>query len=321
MFLTVTPNPCIERTVVIPDFAAGARHRVAPQDLFADAGGKGINAARVAGKFGVETLALTWIGEHQRAWFESELLRDNVPHELVETASDTRVCVNILDGCGGKTEVVEAGNPLGISDGTRLLERFAQLLPRASLVAICGSYPSAAPENETVFASHATLLCRMAHAANVRVILDSKGAAFSVALNDALSRNTKIWCIKPNISEAEEFFQRPILSRDAEIRALDELRQFAKNVLLSCGELGCYLATHNQIFFFHAPQIEALSPVGSGDSLVGAFAAKILLGASEIEALRWGVSAGAANAMQVRAGFCTREEIEALVGQVQVEEL
>jgi len=330
MLLTVTPNPCIERTVVISDFAVGASHRVAPQNLYLNAGGKGINAARVANQFEIETLALTWIGSNQRAWFENQLQRENVSAELVETASDTRVCFNVLDGRGAKTEIVEAGHWLEISDGTRLLEKYARILPRFSLVAICGSYPPDNPQNAEAFSLHLALLCRMAREAGVRVLLDSKGAPFHLALNDARERKARVWCIKPNISEAEEFLRRPLLSRDSEIGALNELLNFAEIVLLSCGERGCYFARRDStkrvlkrdtIYFLHAPEVSEISSVGSGDALVGAFAAKVLQDEDELSALRWGVAAGAANAMQTQAGFCTQENIAALLEEVQIERL
>jgi fructose-1-phosphate kinase PfkB-like protein len=106
-----------------------------------------------------------------------------------------------------------------------------------------------------------------------------------------------------------------------ERQALADLLRFgAQRVLLSCGARGCYYATADSTMFFHSPRVEEISPVGSGDSLVGAFAAKLLEGADEVEAVRWGVAAGSANAAQLKPGFCTPEEIAALLDKVSIEQ-
>ena len=145
----------------MPHFQIGEVHRVTPENLSVNAGGKGINAARVASELGAGVLATSWVGKNQRAWFEAELSREGVAFDLVEVESDTRVCLNVLNGKGEKTEVVEAGHPLSIGDGTRMLEKFESLLPAAELVAICGSYP-AGLSTPDAFDTHLTLLCALA---------------------------------------------------------------------------------------------------------------------------------------------------------------
>ena len=146
MLLTITPNLCIERTIQLPRFSAGEVHRVQPEQLAVNVGGKGINVARVAARLGCESYALAWAGRRQTSWLEEELRREGIAHQLIETEADTRICINVLaeeDGKSVKTEIVEAGNALNIDDGTRLLEAYAALLPKAEMIAICGSYPPA----------------------------------------------------------------------------------------------------------------------------------------------------------------------------------
>jgi len=310
MFLTVTPNLCIERTVQIPDFREGKVHRVAPENLSVNAGGKGINAARVATQLGRETKAISWVGTFQRAWFEAELLREGIDFDFVETQSDTRVCLNILSGDGEKTEVVEAGNSLSIDDGTRMLQLFESLLPRADLVAICGSYPG---KGSTPFSAHLTLLCALARRAGKRVLVDGKGAAFEMLLRSKFLP----WAIKPNSEEASDFLKYSLCDEASERRAVQDFLDLGiEVVLLSCGARGAYLGTREQILFFSSPRVKEISSVGSGDAFVGAFVAQWLKNADLVAAACWGVAAGAANASQARSAFCTREEIESLLSQV-----
>ena len=314
MFLTVTPNLCIERTSTIPQFQIGEVHRVAPENLFINAGGKGINAARVALQLGAGVLATTWVGQNERAWFEAELAREGVAFDFVEVESDTRVCLNILNGTGGKTEVVEAGCPLSIDDGTRMLEKFESLLPRADLVAICGSYPSDG-NTPDAFDMHLTRLCALARRHRKKVLVDGKGASFKTLLRSKFLP----WAIKPNCEEAGVFLEYSIHDESSERRAVrDFLDLGIKVVLLSCGARGAYLGTRESIQFFSPPRVQEVSAVGSGDAFVGAFAAKWLETNNLSEAVRWGSAAGGANAAQMRSAFCTREEIEALLPQVEI---
>lgn len=316
MLLTVTPNLCVERTALVSDFRAGAVHRIAPENLTVNAGGKGINAARVAAQLHAEVLATSWVGRNQRAWFENELAREGVAHDLVEVEADTRVCHNIVHGDGGKTEVVEAGNPLTIADGTRMLAKFESLLPRAELVAICGSYPTGVSTPDA-FETHLTLLCALARRHKKKVLVDGKGAAFEKLLRSHFLP----WAIKPNSDEASTFLKYSVRDEANELRAVrDFLELGIEVVLLSCGRRGAYLGTRERIFRLVPPEIEEVSAVGAGDAFVGAFAAKFLETADLVEAARWGVAAGAASAAQVRSAFCTREEITALVPRVVVRE-
>lgn len=312
MFLTVTPNLCIERTACISGFRAGKVHRVAPENLSVNAGGKGINASRVAFELGAGVLALALVGKNQRAWFEAELARENVACELIEVENDIRVCLNIISGDGVKTEVVEAGNSLSENDAARMLEKFELLLPRAELVAICGSYPGSG--STPVASNHLTSLCAAAKKQGKKVLVDGKGDSFAALLrSDFLP-----FAIKPNCDEASAFLEYSVCDEESEQRAVaDFLKLGIEVVLLSCGERGAYLGTREQTFFFASPRVREVSAVGSGDAFVGAFAARFLEDKDLIEAARWGVAAGAANACQARSAFCTRSEIEVLVPQVQ----
>ena len=316
MFLTVTPNPCIERTLLAPDFSVGGVHRVASENLRVNVGGKGINAARVAGRFGIQTRALLPVGQAQKAWFEVQLAAENLPFELVEVEADTRVTVNVLHARGAngqvKTELVEAGSPLSLADGTRLLEKFLELLPHADLVALGGSYP---PSGDPAFEMHGALLCQLAARAGKKLIYDGKGRAFELAVRS----KTPPWMIKPNLDEAAALLGRDLKTSAEEQKAVrDLLRLGVEVVLLSCGARGAYLGHRGGVEWLGAPKIVEISAVGSGDSLVGAFAARLLQNGDLLEAARWGVAAGSANAAQIRAGFCTPREIAALVPAVRI---
>lgn len=304
MLLFITPNPCIERTYLLDDFDCGKVHRVPSSKVLLNAGGKGINAARVASQFSSKVLSMCWIGEAQYDWFDRQLDEENVPHELIRVSPETRTCINILRRGNPKTEIVEAGLPLPESAGTQLLDRLKVLLPQTSLLAVCGSYPPDCLDN------HLQEIAILAQQQNVPLLVDGKGKSFQQLLESKIP----LWAIKPNVDEAEELIGESIQTPGQERDAIKVLLQYnVKNVLLSCGKRGAYLGNADGITFFDSPKVQEISAVGSGDSFVGAFCTQWVLTGDLQNAMRYGVAAGAVNASQAKSAFCAKSEIEELL--------
>jgi len=300
MLLFITPNPCVERTYLLDDFSCGKVHRVPSAKVLLNAGGKGINAARVASQFSAKVLSLCWIGEVQYDWFDRQLDKEKVPHELIRVSPETRTCINILRRGNPKTEIVEAGSHLPQNAGTQLLERLKVLLPQASLLAVCGSYPPACLDN------HLQEIAILAQKYQVPLLVDGKGKSFKQLLESKLP----LWAIKPNIDEAEELIGKSIQTIEEERNAIKVLLRYnVQHVLLSCGKRGAYLGNADGITFFDSPKVQEISAVGSGDSFVGAFCAQWVLTGDLQNAMRYGVAAGAVNASQAKSAFCTMAEI------------
>lgn len=306
--LFFTPNPCIERTLRVPDFVRGHSHRVSPDDLRVTAGGKGINAARVAHNFGARVRVLAPVGNGQIAQFRELLERDELDYDLIEVATDTRTTINVVHD-GGFSELVEAGNPLSVVDGGEIINRFGAHLKSCEIAIIGGSYPPSAPGDD--WGNHSAMLCAMATRAGKRVLYDGKGAAFARALNSS----NPPWAIKPNLDEASELLKRDLETPEAQRDAVSELMaRGVEVVLLSCGARGLWLGHSSHVEWLAAPAIQEISPVGSGDSLVGAFIATYLQTGDIYEAARWGVAAGSANAAQLEAARVGPEDAKRLMG-------
>lgn len=309
-----TPNPCIERTLRVDNFARGASHRVPTEDLRVTAGGKGINAARVARNFGASVRVLAPIGHGQLAQFRHLLNEDQLECDLIEVVSDTRTAINIVHK-NGFTELVEAGNPLSLRDGEAITERFGAHLQTCNFAVIGGSY---APFTDgDAGENHAATLCEMAARARVKLLYDGKGAAFARALQGEYLP----WAIKPNLAEASELLNRDLDSPRAQKNAVIELmaRGIAV-VLLSCGARGLWLGQSlgqsSHVEWIEAPSVEEISPVGSGDALVGAFVANYLRSGDVYQSARWGVAAGSANAAQLEAARIGRGDAEKLMNLI-----
>jgi 1-phosphofructokinase family hexose kinase len=320
MLLSITPNPCVERVVPVEGFPPGAVMRADSSRVREAAGGKGWNAARVAANCGLPVLATGWFGRDRTGWFARQAHESNIEYSPVEVDAPTRLATVYLDTNGRKTEVVESGHSVSIADGTRLLRHVEPLLNRARMMCIGGSYP---PFEDESFALHASVLCGLAQSAGVRVLYDGSGTPWHAAL-----KRTPPWAVSPNIDEASRALNRPLLTESAQKRAVEKFIEWGVEVvLLTCGSRGAYLGTREQTMFIASPRVESVSNVGSGDSLVGAFLARYLQDESGrpewarlLEAARYGVAAGAANAAQELSAHVGPRDIEPLLPQARVQQ-
>jgi fructose-1-phosphate kinase PfkB-like protein len=60
MIVTVTLNPCVDRTLFVAGLRVHDTNRVTQTEI--DAGGKGLNLSRVATRLGAKTVALGFLG-------------------------------------------------------------------------------------------------------------------------------------------------------------------------------------------------------------------------------------------------------------------
>ena len=321
MFLTLTSHPCLERTLQLPDLISGTAHRVASHEVKVSLGGKGLNAARVAARFGAQVHAIAPIGHRQIA-FCAELARQNaIRADFLAIEAEMRWCLNLVHEGGGSTEIIEDSAPLSVSCGTGLLDKWRENLPYAQLALIGGSYP---PSTNPAFELHAALLCQMAAQAGVPLIYDGYGVAFQRALRS----QAPPWAIKPNLHEAELLLGRAIAAPTDERRAVRDLHSLgAKIVFLSCGSRGLYVGHPSGIEWLEAPRVEAVSSVGCGDTFVGAFAARWLESTDLsptrrlLDAARWGVAAASASAAQLLPAHVWPDEAAQLLPQVRPQTL
>lgn len=312
MLLTLTPNPCLEKTFRVPNFAALGSFRITSDAVRENVGGKGINAARVAARFGVQAVALAPLGPNLRTHLGRLAQAESFELHGIEVEVPTRTCHNIVAD-DGSTELLEAGQALGINDGTRLFEAWRARIGACDMALLGGSYP---PTSDPAWSQHASILCSMARAANKKLIYDGKGEAFRRAVF-----GTHVpWAIKPNLEEARELLRAPLETRDEERAAVRQLRHRGiELVMLSCGARGLWVGWENEIEWFAAPRVETVSAVGSGDSLCGAFVAKYLESGDVWESARWGVAAGSANAARLEAASVGPDEVAPFVPQVRRE--
>ena len=309
MLLTVTPNAAIDRTYSLPRFALGEVNR--PEQARINAGGKGINVARVYQTLGGRALTTGFLAGAAGRSISRSLGEEGIEAAFVRIPGESRACtaaISLLDGT--QTEINESGPEVGPREVRALLRRYRELLAGRTFmaVALCGSLPPGCPAS--LFAE----MIAIARDEDVRAALDTSGDALLEGLTE------KPWLAKPNRVEAERALGHPVPGRGDLENAAHELLERGITVgAVTAGADGATLACAAGVWCAAPPAIRFASAVASGD----AFLAGLLTvlphepdaGSAQV-ALRLATGAGAANAEVIGAGYCTRERIETLARQV-----
>lgn len=304
MILTVTPNPSIDREILIPGFRLGAIHR--PQRVVALAGGKGLNVARTIKRLGGEVCACTLLCGHNGRWIEAQLQSEGIPLFAAWGAGETRISTSIADPENQKlTEIYEGGPQIDPETWERFEAAFQSALPKAEWITFSGSLPPGAPQDGYL------RLLRRAQERHIPVLVDTHGQT----LHEIIPQQP--WLVKVNAEEAGEILEQSITTvTQAGVAARGFCQRGARTAIVTLGAQGAVAALGSQAWYAQAPQVEVMAAVGSGDALLGGFVLGFTRGMTILDALRLGVAAGAANAVTLGTGVVELEIVEGLQKKV-----
>jgi 1-phosphofructokinase family hexose kinase len=312
VIVTVTLNAAFDRSLTVPVFQLGHRHR--SSDVLTLAGGKGINVARALKCLNVPVVATGLAGGLTGTRIVEELTGEAILNDFVRISDESRTSTAVLDPTAGTyTEINEWGPKATEAEIEMLLDKLHYLSRGADVVVLAGSLPRGVADD---FYANAV---RDLNKRGVRVVLDSEGEPLRLGVE------AEPWLVSPNQREAEQLVGQELEEDDDFLMALDRIADMgARNVHIT-HETGCFalVREERQVRRYRAlsPQLEPVSTVGAGDVLLARWIVAVLEGTPADEALRLAVGAGAASVLDVGAGrFDPREAIR-LAGLVELHEL
>jgi 1-phosphofructokinase/tagatose 6-phosphate kinase len=312
VIVTVTMNAAIDRTLTVPNFQRGQRHRAS--EGLTLAGGKGINIARALKRLGVPVVATGLAGGGNGTRIVEELTAEAILNDFVRIEEDSRTSTAIVDPAGGTyTEVNEWGPRVEPQELEMLLEKLVYLSRGADYVIFAGSLPRGIEDG---FYADAI---RELNRRGVLTVLDSEGEPLR------LGAHAEPFLVSPNEREAEGLVGQEFHDDDDFLAGLEAIAEIgARNVLIT-RESGCWALLRSERephrYRALAPRVDPVSAVGSGDVLLAGFIAARLEQRSDEEALRFAVAAGAASTLVLGAGRFEEREAGRLVSSVEVAQL
>jgi 1-phosphofructokinase family hexose kinase len=140
MIVTVTLNAAIDRTLTVPNFQRGQRHRAS--EGLTLAGGKGINVARALKLLGVPVVATGLAGGRTGTRIVEELTGEAILNDFVRIADESRTSTAVVDPMVNTyTEINEWGPAVRPEELATLLEKLQYLSQSADAVVFAGSLP------------------------------------------------------------------------------------------------------------------------------------------------------------------------------------
>jgi 1-phosphofructokinase/tagatose 6-phosphate kinase len=317
MIITVTLNSAIDKTLAVPSFQLGRRHRTVEQTTMP--GGKGVNVARVLKTLGQPVIATGLAGGATGTRIVEQLTQLSVLSDFVRIREESRTNTSVIDPTTGEqTEINERGPAVTEQEMELFVDKLLYLAKGASVCVFAGSLP------RQVDADIYARLIRELRRTGIVTIVDTEGEP----LRRAVRAEPDV--ISPNMLEAEELVGHEFNDEEDHLIAVSEMTRLGAREALMTVEDGCYALTQNRepslppcLFRvqLRPGAIEARATVGSGDAFLAGFVAARYTGMPVKESLAYAVACGAESTQHLGAGLVDPTQVERLVGQVEVVQL
>lgn len=260
MVFTVTLNPAIDKTVVLPDFTPGAVNRI--QSLRSDAGGKGINVSKCLAALGMDTTAAGIFAGTTGEHLLQMLHQMDISTLPVMAPGQSRTNLKIIDPAQQcNTDINEPGPTVSLEILTRLRDQLALQLQPGDVVVLSGSLPTGADSG--LYRDWISYFRER----GARVMLDADGEPLRQGIL------AQPWLVKPNDAELSRLLGKPLESLNDLLDAGESLRQSGiEEVVISLGSKGALFLSKDGRYLAEALSVPVQSTVGAGDSMVAAMA-------------------------------------------------
>lgn len=311
MILTVTLNAAIDRTVAVPNFRLGQRHRAVESRTVA--GGKGVNVARALKLLGRPVIATGLAGGPTGTRILERLAEEAILNDFTRIHGDSRTNLAVVDPTSNEqTEINERGPEVSAEEVDRFVEKLLYLAQGARICVLAGSVPPGVEPD--VYAR----LTQALRGLGVVTILDTDGESMRAGLR----ANPDV--VAPNQSEAEEAVGHEFNDtddRDAGLAALIEMGAGEAIITLPSGCAAIVgKGPERRRYEVSIEPLDPVSTVGSGDAFLAGYVAARYEGASPRDCLAFGVACGAESTQHFGAGTLDRREAERLLNRVEVRE-
>src|SRR5258707_9116351 len=310
MIITVTLNAAIDKSLAVPNFKLGRRHRTVEQRTMA--GGKGVNIARTLKGLGQPVIATGFAGGATGTRIVEQLTEEAILNDFVRIHEESRTNTSVLDPTTGEqTEINERGPEVSEREAELFREKLLYLARGAAIVVFAGSLPRGVEPD--LYAGLIRDLERM----EVTTIVDTDGEP----LRQAVRAEPDV--VSPNVLEAEELVGHEFAGEEERSQVVREIVALGPREAIMTLPDGCFA----QVLVDGQPRmkrarIEPREPMiagrGSGDAFLAGYVAARYEGRAPDQCLRLAVACGAQSTGRLEAGLIDPREARRLMGDVEL---
>src|SRR5204863_6222719 len=184
-------NAAIDRTLSVPNFRLGRRHRTVEQRTMA--GGKGVNIARTLKTLGQPVIATGFAGGPTGTRIVEQLTEESILNDFVRIREESRTNLSVLDPTTGEqTEINERGPAVSGKELELFRDKLLYLARGADVVVFAGSLPPG------VEAGAYAELVRELHRLDVTTVIDADADPLRLAVRAEPA------AVSPYVLEADE---------------------------------------------------------------------------------------------------------------------
>ncbi|HEY5144366.1 MAG TPA: 1-phosphofructokinase family hexose kinase [Solirubrobacteraceae bacterium] len=312
MIITVTLNAAIDKSLSVPNFRLGRRHRTVEQRTMP--GGKGVNVARTLKTLGQPVIATGFAGGATGTRIVEQLTAESILNDFVRIGEESRTNTSVHDPTAGtETEINERGPEVTPQEVELFRDKLLYLARGADICVFAGSLPRGiAPQ---IYAELVDDLRKL----HVTTLVDAEGEPMRLAVRAEPD------VVSPNVVEAEELVGHEFHDEQDRVVAVSELRELgAREAIITLPD-GCVATVdvdgHPALHRVWIAPRDAVATVGAGDAFLAGYVAARYSGSAPAECLRFGVACGAESTQRLGAGLVDRAGVERLLSEVDVERL
>ncbi len=311
MIITVTLNPALDKTLEVPNFTPGRRHRTVDQVTMP--GGKGVNVARAIKRLGQPVIATGLAGGATGTRMLEALNDEAILNAFVRIREESRTNTAVLDPTtGSQTEINERGPAVSLQELDLFREKLLYLAKGASMCVFAGSLPRGVEPD--IYAE----LVREVKRLGVTTIVDTDGEPLRLAMRAEPD------VVMPNELEAEELVGQEFNDVDDRAQAVIEMTRLGAGEAIMTVTDGCFAYVIDEgpaLLRVSIEEQEGRSTIGSGDAFLAGYVASRYEGRSVTDCLCYGVACGAESIHHFGAGMIDPARVERLISEVDAQRL
>lgn len=304
-------NPAIDMTMSLPSLMLGGVNRASTVTVHE--AGKAVNVASMLAQM-KQTVTITgFLGTENKIGFERKFDALGINNACIVVKGETRQNIKLTELCGRTTEINGEGFLISDSDKQALLHTVIALSINADFVIVSGSLPMGVSLDD-----FKALLLGI-KATGTKLVVDTSGEALKIATS------CEPYLIKPNGNELAQAVGKAVMAdkiHDIEYQqALICTLPPIPHIIVSMGERGVAWHTAKSVLIARPPNIEVVSTVGAGDTLLAGIIAGMASKLDDKMILKKATAMAAHTVSIAGVGVATKKRYDSLMADITIHKM